>query len=284
MKPKEDRIGVRSRRWALFCPVLVVMLIQIGCASGEPALTATPAVSPGPQAHEEEAGQDLYIAKGCSGCHGQDAQGTSIAPALAGHTEQMVKRQVRTPRFRMPAFGEQQVSDDELEAIARFIAGLEGEGHLHAEVPSSELTAAVEMHHWMALEALKAGSSEDAIHHVEHIIELLAEGEHRNRMETILVSLRAGETHDPEHDIEEMVAGTAVPGLTLAELHLRQALVALAVGDVADAQHHVLHLQETASPEELERGAEVLDSLERGDLHNAEHDIRELLGQEEHRD
>ena len=37
------------------------------------------------------------------------------------------------------------------------------------------------------------------------------------------MSLQAGETHDPEHEIEEMVAGTAVRGLSLEELQLRQA-------------------------------------------------------------
>ncbi len=103
-------------------------------------------------------------------------------------------------------------------------------------------------------------------------------------MEAILVSLRAGETHGPEHDIEGMVAGTVVPGLTLSELHLRQTLVALAVEEVADAQHHVSHFQDTASADELSRAAEILDLLGQGELHDAEHEIQELLGEEEHGD
>ena len=182
----------------------------------------------------------------------------------------------------MPAFSVRQVTDDELVAITRYIAGLEGEGHLHAEVPPSELSVAVQMHHWMALESLKAGSADDAIHHVGHIVELLDEGDHRRTMEAIVVSLQAGETHGPEHDIEEMVAGTVVPGLTLSELHLRQTLVGLAVADVADAQHHVSHFQETAGADELSRAAEILDLLDQGELHDAEHEIRELLGEEDH--
>ena len=275
---------LRINTWALLSPLFLLILVSLGCSSGKSTPPVTPDVSPGSVAHEEQQGHDLFFEKGCSGCHGQNAEGSSIAPALAGHTEQMVKRQVRTPRFRMPAFSEQQISDRELEAIAQFIAGLEGEGHLHAEVPPAELTAAVEMHHWMALEALKAETPEDAIHHVGHIIELLEEGEHRHQMEAILGSLRAGETHGPEHQIEEMVAGTVVPGLTLTQLHLRQALVALAVEDVADALHHVLHFQDSASPEELDLGVEILDLLERGDLHDAEHEIQELLGEEEHED
>ena len=117
------------------------------------------------------------------------------------------------------------------------------------------------MHHWMALDALKAGNREDAVHHVGHIIELLEEGEHLHRMEAILVSLRAGETYDPEHDIEEMVAGRAAPDLTLGELHLRQALVALAVEDLADTVHHVEHFRQLAGAPNIERATEILELL-----------------------
>ena len=66
------------------------------------------------------------------------------------------------------------------------------------------------------------------------------------------------------------------------ELYL--ALVALGVGDVADARHHVLHFQESASPGELELVAEILDMLKRNELHDAEHRIQELRGEEEHDD
>lgn len=70
------------------------------------------------------------------------------------------------------------------------------------------------MHHWMALEALKAGDGTDAVHPVRPIIELLEEGEHRNRMEAILESLLAGDIHESEHEIEEMLAGIAKLDLT----------------------------------------------------------------------
>ena len=59
----------------------------------------------------------------------------------------MVERQVRNPRFRMPAFSETQVSDAELEAIGHYIGNLSGEGHAHPE--TIELSASLEMHHWM---------------------------------------------------------------------------------------------------------------------------------------
>ena len=82
-----------------------------------------------------------------------------------------------------------------------------------------------------------------------------------------------------------MLAGTAAPELTLLQLHLRQALVALAIDDLADAQHHVAHTQELADVSKEERVAEILLQLGQGDMHGAEHEIEELLGEEEeHRD
>ncbi|MCH8206425.1 MAG: c-type cytochrome [Chloroflexi bacterium] len=258
--------------------IAIVVGVAMACGSEADAPTATP--SPPPSEADEPDGHALFLAKGCASCHGENAEGSTIAPALAGHTETQVRRQVRNPRFKMPAFTPEQISDDELEAIAHFITGLEGAGHAHAE--PAELDVAVEMHHWMALDALKAGTREDALHHVGHIIELLEEGEHQSRMEAILVSLRAGETHDPEHDIEEMVAGTAAPDLTLAELHLRQALVALAVEDLADTVHHVEHFRQLAGALDIERAAEILELIEQRNLHDAEDEIQELLGAGEH--
>ena len=114
----------------------------------------------------------------------------------------MVKRQVRNPRFQMPAFSEGQLSDEGLESIAHYLASLEGEDHAHPE--PAELKVAVEMHLWMALEALKAGDREDATYHVRHINEPLEDGEHQHHMQAILDSLGTGDTHDSEHEIEGM--------------------------------------------------------------------------------
>ena len=191
----------------------------------------------------------------------------------------MVKRQVRNPRFQMPAFSQTQLSDEELDSIANYIESLKGQGHAHRE--TVELTAAVEMHHWMALEGLKAGDSSEAGHHVGHIIELLQPGQHRERMQAILAGIEAGGTHEPEHEIEQMLAGTASPDLTLFQLHLKQGLVALAVNETADAQHHVTHAQGLADEEVKEGTAEVLELLAKRDVHGAEHEMQELLGEAE---
>ena len=269
-------IKMINRYW-VSSVIAIVVGVAMACGSEADAPTATP--SPPPSESDEPNGHTLFLAKGCGSCHGENAEGSTIAPALAGHTETQVRRQVRNPRFKMPAFTPEQISDDELEAIARYITGLESAGHAH--VGPAEPDVVVEMHHWMALDALKAGTREDALHHVGHIIELLEEGEHLSRMEAILVSLKAGETHDPEHDIEEMIAGTAVPDLTLDELHLRQALVALAVEDLADTVHHVEHFRQLAGALDIEQAAEILELIEQRDLLDAEHEIQELLGADE---
>lgn len=256
----------------------ILSILASACASESEEPTVTVANAGHEAGSEATMEHDLFVAKGCAACHGQNGEGSAIAPALAGHSEAQVVRQVRSPRFQMPAFSEEQVSDEELDAIAHYIVNLESEGHAHAEVESAQLGVVVEMHHWMALEALKADVVEDAIHHVEHIIELLDDGEHQDRMKIIREDLQVRNTHDAEHKIEEMLTGKAAPDLSLAQLHLRQALVALAVEDVADAKHHVEHLQELAGAQEAQ--AQILELLGEGDLHQAEHEIQELLGEE----
>lgn len=273
----------------IFGVMAVLAIFAAGCSSrdaeGPPAdATQSPSAT---QGVVESSGHALFITKGCAACHGQNAEGTTIAPALPGHTEQMVKNQVRNPRFQMPAFGPAQISEEELDAIADFIVTLAGDDHQHQESieDPGEQAAAVEMHHWMALESLEAGDPADAIHHVGHIIESLDPGEHLDRMRQILSSLESGgDSHGPEHQIEEMLAGSASPGLTIFQLHLRQALDSLDADDVSQAKHHVGHAQETADQNAARGLAEVQELLEMEDRHGAEHEIQEILGLEERHD
>ena len=267
----------------LIAIVSLILASQAACTTGAPpSPTATETPAKPPETREEVGGRELYISKGCAACHGQNAEGSAIAPALPGHNEMMVKRQMRNPRLRMPAFSENQINADELEAIAGYIASLSGEGHAHPETIA--LAESVEMHHWMALEALKTNDRGEAIHHVEHVIDLLEPGQHHERMVAIVQSLQAGEGHEPEHAIEEMLAGTAAPDLTLFQLHLRQALVSMAGNDRADAQHHVEHAQGLAEQDDEGGVHEALEALDQGELHQAQHEIQELLGEDEHRD
>ena len=89
---------------------VVVSLILTGCASTPEDTVAV--------------GRQLYIDKGCAVCHGQNGEGTDIAPALPGHNEEQVKRNVRSPVGNMPRSSPEQISDDELEMIADYIGSL----------------------------------------------------------------------------------------------------------------------------------------------------------------
>ena len=265
-----------SRLYLFLIASLGIILLACDVTTPTETAKALPTSTP---VHVESTseGQALFVVKGCAACHGQNAEGSQIAPALPGHSEVMVKRQVRNPRLRMPAFSESQITDEELDTIASYIAGLSGEGHAHPE--TVELTTAIETHHWMALEAIKAGGRDEALHHVNHIVELLEPGEHRRRMEAILEGLERGEEHEPEHEIEEMLAKFTSPGLNLFQLHLRQALVSIAFADVPDAQHHIRHAQEITDPANEESIDEVLELLGQGESHQSEHEIQEILGE-----
>ncbi|MCH8090239.1 MAG: cytochrome c, partial [Chloroflexi bacterium] len=153
----------------------------------------------------QEQGQRLFVSKGCSACHGQDAQGTTIAPALSGHSAAIVKRQARAPVGVMPLFSPDEISNEELEQIAEFIASLPA-GHMH--VREVDVGREVALHHWMALISLEEDEIIEAIHHVEHIIGLV-QGIHLARMQEILQQLQEGDVHDGVHGIQDMLAGTA---------------------------------------------------------------------------
>lgn len=118
--------------------VALLLAVAVGCTSSQPtpttvptstprrAPTATPMPTPTPEAIV--AGQALFRDKGCATCHGQNAEGSSIAPALRGYTVQQVIKQVRTPLKMMPAFSQAQVTDGELDLIAIYITSLASAG------------------------------------------------------------------------------------------------------------------------------------------------------------
>ena len=79
------------------------------------ALPTTAAASTG-------TGRALNFAKGCAACHGPDAQGGAVGPAVTGTDVSSVLKQVRTPRERMPAFPPSALSDRELDQIATYLS------------------------------------------------------------------------------------------------------------------------------------------------------------------
>ena len=200
-----------------FAAVAAILHGALLAGCGGPSSTATP--TPTATLSLVEQSERLYLTKGCSGCHGVSARGSDIAPALPGHSADQVRRQVRHPLGSMPAFGPEQVGDEELDLLVAYVESLEVGGP-HSEPTALALDEAVAMHHWTALSALAAEDADEAVHHVGHTIELLEDGAHRHAMEAVLGSLGSGALHDAEHEIEEMLSGSAEPALSMGEVHL----------------------------------------------------------------
>jgi mono/diheme cytochrome c family protein len=254
----------------------------IGQATGEEAATVTTTVTAGMETEPPaggpttgaRTGREAYLAAGCAACHGQNAEGTDVGPSLAGHTAEQVHQQVRSPLAQMPAYPVEQLSEDDLELIAEYVAGLKP---AKEHVEPVKLSEALAVHHWMAISAIAVGDRGDALHHVGHIIETV-KGEHLQAMREARRHLRAGELHEAEHLIEEMLAGKAKPELSRERLSLRLALTAVDQRDREEAIHQIRHFLELAKGENRKRGEAALTHLRAGDLHEAEHGIADLLG------
>ncbi len=111
--------------------------------------TSTPASAPSSTLAPEAHGTQLFSEKGCAACHGQNAEGSAIAPALPGHTAEQVRRQVRNPIGAMPRFGPEKISDEELDELVEFITELTSDGH--GEPLDLAMEDVIALHHWMAL-------------------------------------------------------------------------------------------------------------------------------------
>jgi len=259
---------------------LALLLLLIVSACGGSA-TAMPVTLPAPTSAIETlpVGHQLFVTKGCGACHGQSAEGSAIAPALGGHSGNQVRRQVRAPLGLMPVFPPDKVSNSELGEIAGFIESLSG---AHAHQKPAAKADALAQHHWMALFALEDGQPAEAAHHINHVIELVSGG-HLARMQEAIQLIGSANSHDAEHMIEGMIAGTAAPDVTGSELHLRLAASSAVVENAEDAIHHLEHYSAAIdfnSPEAA-IARETIELLEAGELADAEHEISELIGVED---
>lgn len=234
------------------------------------------------EAHEEvvEEGQALFAEKGCAACHGPEAEGTEIGPALPGHTAEQILRQVRDPLGKMPPFTEEQISDAELEKIVAYITSLAPVGAMHMH--EDETSSPAQAHLQMALIALESDNIADAQHHLQHAIEAVEPGQ-AEEIQTMLDSLNGGDIHEVQHGMEEMLAEAHdLEEKTLEQLHLEMALSALEARDVEDAHHHVEHFVEASTGTDKLKGQQILKLMDEEDFHEAGHEIERLLGMTPH--
>lgn len=226
-----------------------------------------------------ETGRQVFLENNCAVCHGENAEGTDLAPALAGHSETAVRRQVRAPTGSMPVYPPDKISSAELDALAAYVAQLEGEDdHPH---PVGELGPMVTQHLWMALYVLEdedTADVDDALHHIQHVIELVDEPQ-RAELQEIEHEVQEGNIHDAGHTIEDILADTPELQTSPEVVHLQLALAAVRVEDVEDAVHHLGHFLDTTTGEQHEHGEEILALLEDEDLADAERRLEAMVGE-----
>ncbi|MCP4221993.1 MAG: cytochrome c, partial [Actinomycetia bacterium] len=64
----------------------------------------------------------------CASCHGVDGRGTSFGPDILGESAEEITRYVRQGEDTMPAFGQDVLSDQELQELITYIGSLGGGG------------------------------------------------------------------------------------------------------------------------------------------------------------
>jgi len=79
-------------------------------------------------------GKALYVAKGCAGCHGPDANSpiAPLYPKLAGQTKEYAEQQMKDFKSGARSNGQSAtmkgmlaaVSDEEISALAEYLSGL----------------------------------------------------------------------------------------------------------------------------------------------------------------
>lgn len=220
------------------------------------------------------AGADLFVEKGCSACHGVDGAGTAIAPAMPGHTELQVRRQVRGPIGMMPVFNSEKISSGELDALVTYVTGLEG-GHSHgSDSPTADVLLS---QHVMAVTALEGDNITEAEHHIEHILGIVA-GEHLVLMQHTAGLVNEGEIHEAQHLIETMVADVMAPDEDPGNLHLRLALSSLRIGDSDGTDHHLEHSLGSGDIQDSSEVLEILELIDLKDFEKAEEHLSDLIG------
>lgn len=224
------------------------------------------------------AGREVYLNVGCAQCHGDDAEGSMMAPALAGHTPEQVRRQVRNPVGMMPRFDEDDLSERDLESLAAYIDSLEGD-HGHG----FEKGAPQSTHLLMMLIALKSNDLDETHHHLSHAREFIDDPEVQQQLDDLEDMLDAENIHDAEHMIENMLEGAEADETTMPILHLEVAVQALRSDDPDDARHHLEHaLDGGVSARVAETISDAIDAIDAGNLHDAEDLINSALGEPEH--
>ena len=129
----------------------------------------------------------------------------------------------------------------------------------------------------MALLALENESTEDAVHHVDHIIDVV-EGDHRSQMIDVNESIEAGDIHGGTHIIQTMLTGDTGRGLTSVDISGGLVRSSVQSGDVDGAMHHLDHLLDKLSAGTISDQIGTINSLlDSGNLPDAVEELDRLI-------
>jgi mono/diheme cytochrome c family protein len=132
-------VNSKTARNMAILAMLFLGLLTIAAACGPAAQATPPMMSPTttlvgetpiagtslPATPEPAVGRQIWAEKGCSGCHGAEAQG-NVGPRLAGTglTFDQVLLVVRTGKGVMPAYSQSSISDLEVRHVYAWLRSL----------------------------------------------------------------------------------------------------------------------------------------------------------------
>jgi mono/diheme cytochrome c family protein len=223
-----------------------------------------------------ERGQEVFSTLGCTACHGQSAEGTDLAPALAGHSEFAIRRQLRAPIGIMPPYAPAVLSAEDLDAVVAFILSLvpvestesadAGHEHEHAAMAVGDIVFA---HHWLLWLALEAENSDAAIHQIAHITPSVT-GAHLVQMDSLTALVTEGDFEAARSLAETMVSDVEVFGEDSDFVYLQMVYRAILAEDAEAADHFITDfLEHMTAHETMGLIADVQSAVESGDFEAA---------------
>jgi cytochrome c553 len=196
-------------------------------------------------------GLETYRTVGCSACHGGDGEG-GIGPALAGHTEDQIFRQVRTPKGDvMPPFPTGVLSDEDVKDIYAWVETLGGEMAMapHGEEPAEgtpeggdhgpEMTPTEAAHLRLMLVSIDTENPEDAVRHIEHVALHGGDPELLELTDSLLADLAAGDSHAAEQRALAALGPDISEKFDVVTAHIGMALSSVDRGDDPDVEYHL---------------------------------------------
>jgi ubiquinol-cytochrome c reductase cytochrome c subunit len=131
----------RYRRHRAVAPLLLIFaLLGIGTTFQVAGATTTSTMTAEERTAAIEEGREIFL-RGCSSCHGLNAEGGSIAPSLIGVGAASVDFQVATGRMPMADMSQQAMrkapvyNDEEVAALAAYVSSLAP----GPEIPSEDM-------------------------------------------------------------------------------------------------------------------------------------------------